>query len=73
MTIRRFILCLIISIPALNKPLTLHLAEGKSLQRPYWFVFDLKRYPALDNHIYYENMVWQISDIRFHDKLSGLK
>lgn len=159
MTIRLFILCLIISTPAHTKPLTLHLAEGKSLQLPYseienrlpmysfstslpwyaneqsfvgfrlqdliqqyqistpayitlsalndyradvdwsdithfnpiiaykrngremrvrekgpyWFVFDLKRYPALDNHIYYEKMVWQISDIRFHNKLSGLK
>ncbi|MGR5541395.1 hypothetical protein ACPV5V_22860, partial [Vibrio campbellii] len=33
---------------------------------PYWLVFDVQRYPALDDHTYYEKMVWQISDILFH-------
>ncbi|NVD08864.1 hypothetical protein FCU94_18610 [Vibrio sp. JPW-9-11-11] len=33
---------------------------------PYWLVFNLDRYPSIDNATYHSQMVWQIDEILIH-------
>ncbi|MEZ8824197.1 molybdopterin-dependent oxidoreductase [Vibrio amylolyticus] len=35
---------------------------------PYWLVFNLDKYPEIDNDIFYTQMVWQIDEVIIHSK-----
>jgi hypothetical protein len=35
---------------------------------PYWLVFNVDKYPEIDNDIFYTQMVWQIDEIIIHSK-----
>ncbi|MFB9215904.1 molybdopterin-dependent oxidoreductase [Vibrio sinaloensis] len=38
---------------------------------PYWLVFDLDKYPEIDNAGYHSQMVWQIDEIMIHRRSDG--
>ena len=33
---------------------------------PYWLVFNLDKYPEIDNTAFHSQMVWQIDEIKIH-------
>ncbi|MEZ9231071.1 molybdopterin-dependent oxidoreductase [Vibrio amylolyticus] len=35
---------------------------------PYWLVFNVDKYPEIDNDIFYTQMVWQIDEVIIHSK-----
>ncbi|HAS61288.1 MAG TPA: hypothetical protein DCS35_01195 [Vibrio sp.] len=35
---------------------------------PYWLIFNLNKYPEIDNINYHSQMVWQIDEITLHSK-----
>ncbi|MBA5763783.1 hypothetical protein H2O73_15570 [Vibrio sp. 404] len=46
--------------------------NGKPIQvrhkGPYWLIFNLNKYPDIDNINYHSQMVWQIDEIILHSK-----
>ncbi|UUM33078.1 hypothetical protein [Vibrio japonicus] len=40
---------------------------------PYWLIFNLKKYPELDNIDFHAQMVWQINKITIHSKHDSTK
>ncbi|MGF1697093.1 hypothetical protein L4D20_17830 [Vibrio kyushuensis] len=35
---------------------------------PYWLVFNVDKYPEIDNDVFYTQMVWQIDEVIIHSK-----
>ncbi|WP_159650841.1 hypothetical protein [Vibrio atypicus] len=38
---------------------------------PYWLIFNLDKYPEIDNAIFHSQMVWQIDQILIHRRSDG--
>ncbi|MCG9596202.1 molybdopterin-dependent oxidoreductase [Vibrio sp. Isolate25] len=53
-------------------PIIAYKMNGKKMKvrnkGPYWLVFNLDKYPEIDNAAFHSQMVWQIDEIMIHQK-----
>lgn len=56
-------------------PIVAYQMDGEKMKvrnkGPYWLVFDLDKYPEIDNAGYHSQMVWQIDEIMIHRRSDG--
>ncbi|EGA71185.1 hypothetical protein VISI1226_06673 [Vibrio sinaloensis DSM 21326] len=57
------------------QPIIAYQMDGEKMKvrnkGPYWLVFDLDKYPEIDNAGYHSQMVWQIDEIMIHRRSDG--
>lgn len=53
-------------------PIVAYKMNGKKMKvrnkGPYWLVFNLDKYPEIDNTVFHSQMVWQIDEIVIYQK-----
>lgn len=53
------------------EPIIAYHLNGKKMKvrnkGPFWLVFNLDKYPEINNQIYYTQMVWQIDEVLIHE------
>tara|TARA_Y100001956_G_scaffold82110_1_gene101783 strand:- start:3743 stop:4219 length:477 start_codon:yes stop_codon:yes gene_type:complete len=56
-------------------PIIAYEMEGEKMKvrnkGPYWLIFNLTKYPEIDNATYHSQMVWQIDEIMIHRRSDG--